>query len=150
MKNCPRFTTGFSLGASLLCASVLMTPSAAFAGGFNPPATGSPGNREAGAARSDTCVSTVNGNGVTALLPSSSIVGLTTQDSPKIFAYIPPNNAEKAEFRLLEEKSSKELFVGQVQMPKAESGKDSYKYKASVVGISLPANAVEKLQPGNK
>ena len=105
--------------------------------GFRPPRSGAPGNREAGASRSDTCASTANHNGLTALLPTSNL-GLTTKAFPTFFAYIPPNNAPKAEFRLLEEGSGEEVFTGQVLMPKADMPNANYRHKASVVELSLP------------
>lgn len=104
---------------------------------FRAPKVGAPGNREAGASRSDTCASTVSSNGLTAILPSSNL-GLTTKAHPTFFAYIPSNNAVRAEFRLMEEETGEEVFAGQVQMPKAEAANATYQYKASVVKIPLP------------
>ncbi len=111
--------------------------SSAFAGSFKAPRLGAPGNREAGAARSDTCASTANSRGLTAVIPTSNL-GLTTKAYPTFFAYVPPNNAEAAEFRLIDESSGQEVFVGQVQMPKADTPDAAYKYKASVLEITLP------------
>ncbi len=125
-----------ALAVTLLTTSCLVSTNEAFAGSFKAPRMGSPGNREAGAARSDTCAAT-NGTGLMAVLPSTNL-GLTTKAYPTFFAYIPPNNAETAEFRLIEEETGQEVFAGQVQMPKADNANSTYKYKASVVGISLP------------
>ena len=121
---------------------------AAFAGSkFRAPRMGSPGNREAGAARSDTCVVT-KGTGLMAVLPSTNL-GLTTKAYPTFFAYIPPNNAETAEFRLIEEETGEEVFAGQVQMPKADAANSTYKHKASVIGIPLPKTGfAQGLQSG--
>ncbi|XGV98313.1 MAG: DUF928 domain-containing protein [Leptolyngbya sp. BL-A-14] len=149
MNKHPRALLGFSLATLLLGTSVLVATDAAVAGAkFTPPRSGAPGNREAGAARSDTCASTTNNNGLTALLPSSNL-GLTTKAFPTFFAYIPPNNAQRAEFRLIEEDSSKEVFTGQVPMPKADAPDAAYKYKASVVSMSLPRQGLgEGLKAG--
>jgi hypothetical protein len=124
--------------ATLLGSFLPTTVGAALAGStFKAPRLGAPGNREAGGARSDTCASTINSRGLTAVLPSSNL-GLTTQAYPTFYAYIPPNNAETAEFRLIEESSGKEVFVGQVSMLKADEPNAAYKHKASVLGMTLP------------
>jgi hypothetical protein len=141
-KKRPHFFLGLSLSALLLSTSTLMAIEGAMANTkFNPPRSGAPGNREAGAARSDTCASTANSNGLTAVLPTSNL-GLTTRAFPTFFGYIPPNNAEEAEFRLIEEESGQEVFTGRVQLPKADAPKVAYKYKASVVSWALPRNSV--------
>ncbi|HIK17547.1 MAG TPA: DUF928 domain-containing protein [Leptolyngbyaceae cyanobacterium M33_DOE_097] len=138
MKKRPLNFLGFSLSALLLSTFVMMVADIAVAGSkFRPPRSGAPGNREAGAARSDTCASTANSSGLTALLPTSNL-GLTTKAFPTFFAYLPPNNAQRAEFRLVEEESGKEVFTGQVQMPKANAANAAYRHKASVVKMSLP------------
>ena len=118
-----------SLLALLLSSSVLAVASAAIADTFKAPKVGAPGNREAGAARSDTCASTASSSGLTAIVPTSN-VGLTTQAYPTFFAYIPANNAVRTEFRLMDEETGEETLVGQIQMPKADAANAPYKYKA--------------------
>lgn len=148
MKKRPHSFLGFALSALLLSTSILIAADMAVAGsGFRPPRSGAPGNREAGAARSDTCASTTNSSGLTAVLPTSNL-GLTTRAFPTFFAYMPPNNAEKAEFRLIEEDTNKEVFTGKVQMPKAEAANAPYKHKASIVSMTLPQNGSEGLKAG--
>ncbi len=133
---------GLSLSALLLSTPFLTATDSALAGSsFRPPRSGAPGNREAGAARSDTCASTASSNGLTALLPSSNL-GLTTRAYPTFFAYIPPNNAKQAEFRLLEEGTNKPVFIGQIPLPQAGTTNSAYQHKASVVSMSLPKSAV--------
>lgn len=151
MKASPHSFPDFSLAPLLMLALVLLPISGAMAGStFQPPKSGAPGNREAGAARSDTCASTAKSNGLTAVLPTSNL-GLTTQAFPTFFAYIPPNNAQRAEFRLIDEDGDQEVFTGQVQLPRDNTPKASYKYKASVVGLSLPKRAtMVGLMPGKR
>lgn len=139
----------FSLSALLCSTSFVAATDVALAGSsFRPPRSGAPGNREAGAARSDTCASTASSNGLTALLPSSNL-GLTTRAYPTFFAYIPPNNAKQAEFRLLEEGTNQPVFIGQIPMSQAATANSAYQYKASVLSMSLPKSAVPQgLQVG--
>ncbi len=149
MNNRSHFVLGLSLSALVFSAPFLAATDVALAGSsFRPPRSGAPGNREAGAARSDTCASTASSKGLTALIPSSNL-GLTTKAFPTFFAYIPENNAQKAEFRLLEEGSGKTVFIGQIPLPQAHAANSTYKNKASVVSMSLPKSAVpDGLQTG--
>ena len=103
---------------------------------FNAPQMTAPGNRESGAARSDTCVTTVDDNGLTAVLPETN-VGLTTKEYPSFFAYVPANNAEWAELRLIEEDTGNELYVGQVSLPSADPSAD-YRHEPSLVSLTIP------------
>lgn len=137
--------------AGLMSVAVLLPMGEANAGSkFKPPKSGAPGNREAGAARSDTCASTAKSNGLTAMLPTSNL-GLTTRPFPTFFAYIPPNNAQSAEFRLIEEEDDQEIFVGQVQMPRSSGAKADYKYQSAVLSLPLPtAGLGEGLKPGKR
>jgi hypothetical protein len=138
MKKCAPSRPIFSWFALLLSIPGLFLSDVAIAGsGFQPPKSGAPGNREAGAARSDSCASTANSSGLTALLPTSNL-GLTTKPFPTFYVFIPANNAQKVEFRLLEEVSGQEIFTGQVSMPKAEMPNADYKHKASIVELALP------------
>lgn len=138
MKIRPVSFLSASLLMILFSASILAVADVAIASSkFKAPKVGAPGNREAGASRSDTCASTMSSNGLTAILPASNL-GLTTKAHPTFFAYIPSNNAIRAEFRLMEEETGEEVFVGQIEMPKAEDANATYQYKASVVKILLP------------
>ncbi|MDX2228034.1 MAG: DUF928 domain-containing protein [Leptolyngbyaceae cyanobacterium bins.349] len=131
-----------SLLPLLLIAPGFVIPDVAIAqSGFRPPRSGAPGNREAGASRSDTCAATADRSGLLALLPTSNL-GLTTKAFPTFFAYIPPNNAQRAEFRLLEEGSQKEVFTGQVMLPQADSPNPNYRHKASIVELTLPQSGI--------
>jgi hypothetical protein len=149
MKMRPLSFLSSSLLAVLLSTSILAVTGTAMASSkFKAPKVGAPGNREAGASRSDTCASTVSSRGLTAILPTTNL-GLTTQPYPTFFAYIPSNNAVKAEFRLIEEETGEEIFVGQIQMPKADDSNAIYKNKASVVRMPLPkASSAKGLEAG--
>jgi hypothetical protein len=111
--------------------------------GFQPPPVGSPGNREAGGVRSDTCASVTERAGLTAIVPDTN-VGLTTQASPQLFAYIPSNSADFAELRLLDEATGEDVYVSAIAMPPAP-GSD-YSYRASILSLPLPATVT--LEPG--
>lgn len=138
MKKPPLGISGSPLAILLLGTLSLLPMQMPVAGStFTPPRSGAPGNREAGAARSDTCASTASSRGLTALSPTSNL-GLTTKAFPTFFAYIPPNNAQKAEFRLIEEDTDQIVFTGELQLPGADATQASYKHKASVVSLSLP------------
>lgn len=104
---------------------------------FNPPPLSAPGNREAGGIRSDTCATTTESQGLIALLPETNL-GLTTEAYPTFFAYIPSNNAARAEFRLYKEATGAEVYVGQVVMPPATDPDAAYRYESSVVSIAMP------------
>lgn len=112
---------------------------------FDPPPMSTPGNREAGALRSDTCADTANASGIMALVPDTN-VGLTAAASPDLFAYIPPNNAEKAELRVFKEATGEEVYAGEFTLPENGTSTD-YPYGASVVKLPLSATPVA-LEPG--
>lgn len=142
-------STGVALlGAVLLSLSSLVVPSATVAQlKFNPPPMKAPGNREAGAGRSDTCASTTGSSGLTAILPISNL-GLTTKANPSFFAYVPPNNAEKAEFRLVEESTGKGIYTGELQLPTSTDSKAMYKHPAAILSLSLPSqDSTSALEP---
>jgi hypothetical protein len=110
---------------------------------FQAPPVGSPGNREAGSGRSDTCAALTEQAGLTAIVPETN-VGLTTQAAPPLFAYIPTNNAAFAELRLLKEATGEDVYVSQVSMPAATT--PGYAHKASILSLDLPATVT--LEPG--
>lgn len=112
---------------------------------FQAPPVGSPGNREAGSGRSDTCVALTEQAGLTALVPDTN-VGLTTQSSPQLFAYVPSNSAEFAELRLIKESSSEEIYVAEVQMPRATASEATHTYQSAVLSLALPSSV--SLEPG--
>lgn len=112
---------------------------------FNIPPQGAPGNREAGGLRSDTCADTsTDAAGLMAIVPNTN-VGLTLQASPHLFAYVPPNNATRAELLILHETTQETVFDGEISLPADTSG-SSYQNKASIVDIPL-ASAAITLQP---
>ncbi len=114
---------------------------------FNAPPVSAPGNRESGAARSDSCAMTLNDSGLIAVIPESN-VGLTTKASPSFFAYVPANNAERAEFRLFEEETGNEVYVGQVLLPITDSVSE-YRYGSSIMRFSMPQDDLTAaLEPG--
>lgn len=113
---------------------------------FAPPPMDAPGNREAGGQRSDTCADTLGAGGLTALVPSTNI-GLTTLASPDLFAYVPPNNAERAELRIIDEISGQEVYAGQVTLPE-NTETSSYQSPASI--LAIPTTGAITLDPGNR
>ena len=114
---------------------------------FSAPPVSAPGNRESGASRSDSCAMPVNDRGLTAVIPETN-VGLTTQALPKFFAYIPTNNAERAEFRLIDEETGDEIYAGQFPLPPTEE-EAGYRYAPSIVGLSVSsAESTVVLEPG--
>ncbi len=142
MKRMPDLFLKLAFAALFISSPlVAMTQASIAQAQFNPPPVGAPGNREAGAARSDTCAATATTSGLMAIIPASN-VGLTTQAYPTFFAYVPPNNAARTEFRLIEEATNRELYAGQIQLPAADPANVTYKHKAAVVGFALPRQAV--------
>ncbi len=117
---------------------------------FQPPPMSSPGNREAGGQRSDTCVDTADTTGLVALVPDTHI-SLTTAASPNLLAYVPPNNAQRAELRILKEATGEAVFIGQVALPEnttpEATAHASYRYQAAIANIPLAAQPVV-LEPG--
>ncbi|MEM9002992.1 MAG: DUF928 domain-containing protein [Cyanobacteria bacterium P01_F01_bin.86] len=107
---------------------------------FDPPPMSSPGNREAGGQRSDTCVDTRDTTGLVALVPNTN-VGLTTEASPNLLAYVPPNSAQRAELRILKEVTGEEVFTGEVSLPEANTDLD-YRYQAAILNMPLTSGAV--------
>ncbi|MEM7773100.1 MAG: DUF928 domain-containing protein, partial [Cyanobacteria bacterium P01_A01_bin.37] len=79
---------------------------------FQVPDMGTTGNREAGAQRNDTCIDASQTSGMMALVPDTNI-GLTSEASPDLFAYIPPNKAEKAELRIFNEATGAQIYAGE-------------------------------------
>lgn len=144
--RCSRFLITL-LGVSSLFGSNLQSASAQIETvvNFDPPPMSSPGNREAGGQRSDTCVDTTDMTGLAALVPNTN-VGLTTKASPDLLAYVPPNSAERAELRILKETTGEEIFVGQVSLPEGATD-SSYEYRAAIVNMPLASGPVV-LEPG--
>lgn len=112
---------------------------------FQPPPMGTPGNREAGGGRSDTCADTANTVGMMALVPETN-VGLTVASSPDLFTYIPPNNAETAELRIFKEATQEEIFAGEFTLPKSPTTA-GYTHQAAIVELPLATIPVT-LEPG--
>lgn len=112
---------------------------------FEPPPMSSPGNREAGGQRNDTCADTRDAPGLMALVPDTN-VGLTTKNSPDLFAYVPPSNVEQAELRIFKEDTGAEVFAGQIVLPESTADSD-YKYQAAIISMPLKSELVS-LQPG--
>lgn len=114
---------------------------------FEPPPMSSPGNRESGGGRSDTCASTTEEAGLTAIVPETN-VGLTVRSAPTLFAYLPSNSAERAELRLYVEATGEQVLTGQIDMPLATEPDDSYTYRSGVVKVALPTEGIVTLEPG--
>lgn len=131
------------LGLVSLCATLPIQAQIPTELSFQAPPVGSPGNREAGSGRSDTCADLTEQAGLTAIVPETN-VGLTTQATPQLFAYIPTNNAAFAELRLLKESTGEDVYVSEVSMPAATT--PGFAHKASTLGLSLPATVA--LEPG--
>ena len=136
--NITRSSVKFLLASATICLPFIQAVESFAQIRFNAPKLTAPGNRESGAARSDTCVTTVDDDGLTAVLPETN-VGLTTNEFPSFFAYVPANNAERAELRLLEEDTGNELYAGQVSLPSADPTAD-YRHEASLVSLSIPGD----------
>jgi hypothetical protein len=116
---------------------------------FNAPPLSAPGNREAGASRSDTCAATMDSSGLMAVLPDTN-VGVTTQGFPTIFAYVPQNNAARAELMILNEMTGEEILQSNISLPLA-SGDNGYSYAPAVVGVTLPDDgSVMALEEGEQ
>lgn len=107
---------------------------------FAPPNLESPGNREAGGVRSDTCADTTDATGPLVLVPDTN-VGLTTKASPNLFAYVPPTNAERTELRIFDEATGDEVFAGQVALSESSTESD-YRYQAAIINIPLATGPV--------
>ena len=107
---------------------------------FQAPPMDSPGNREAGGQRDDSCADVTDTTGLIALVPDTNI-GLTTQASPNLFAYVPSNNAERAELRIFQEATGEEVFAGQVVLPENPIG-SAYQYQAAIVSMPLLSGPV--------
>ncbi|PSN10936.1 hypothetical protein C7293_26210 [filamentous cyanobacterium CCT1] len=131
------------LGLVGLCATLSAQAQIPTELSFQPPPVGSPGNREAGSGRSDTCADLTEQAGLTAIVPETN-VGLTTQATPQLFAYVPTNNAAFAELRLLKETTGEDVYVSQVSMPAATT--PGFAHQASTLSLTLPATVV--LEPG--
>ncbi|NEQ96148.1 MAG: DUF928 domain-containing protein [Cyanothece sp. SIO2G6] len=137
----------YSTAAVILSAPVTTLLASAVAVPFNAPPVSAPGNRESGASRSDSCAMTLDDMGLTAVIPETN-VGLTTQGLPSLFAYVPANNAERAEFWLFEAETGNEVYAGQVSLPEADSTTE-YRYGPSVMGFSVPkTESTVTLEPG--
>ncbi|NJL86435.1 MAG: DUF928 domain-containing protein [Leptolyngbyaceae cyanobacterium SM1_1_3] len=98
---------------------------------FNSPDLQAPGNREAGASRSDdSCLIASNNSpkALVALIPNTNI-GLTTAATPTFYVYVPPNQAEELEFLLYEE-GTQRLVYQKTYESKAVSGE--------IVAVELP------------
>ncbi|MFE4108327.1 DUF928 domain-containing protein [Almyronema epifaneia] len=79
---------------------------------FNSPDLQAPGNREAGASRSnDSCLIASNQSPteLVALMPNTNI-GLTTEALPTFYVYVPPNQANQLEFLLYEEATNRLVY----------------------------------------
>lgn len=131
------------LGLVSLCATLPAQAQIPTELSFQAPPVGSPGNREAGSGRSDTCADLTEQAGLTAIVPETN-VGLTTQASPQLFAYIPTNNAAFAELRLLKESTGEDVYISEVSMPAATT--PGFAHKASILSLTLPATVA--LEPG--
>jgi len=101
---------------------------------FAPPPMETPGNREAGGGRNDTCADTASTSGMMAIVPSTN-TGLTLEASPDLFVYLPPNAAETAELRIFDEATGEELYAGEFAQPEHLK---SVAYPAGGAIVKLP------------
>lgn len=91
---------------------------------FQPPDVTAPGNRQGGTHRgTGVCPA---GLSITPLMPPSNI-GLTTEDAPTFFVYVPKTSA-KVEFTLLNEKEDDVVYETSLNP-----------VKQGIIGVSLPA-----------
>jgi hypothetical protein len=102
---------------------------------FTPPDNGMPGRREGGGTRGGCATQQP---ALTALIPKTNL-GLTMQDYPTFFWYIPPNTAAAAEFVLLDQNNA-EVYTAMVPLT----------HQAGVVQVSLPTDGtVPPLETGS-
>ncbi|WP_171843611.1 DUF928 domain-containing protein [Nostoc sp. NIES-3756] len=95
---------------------------------FKPPKTGAPTNRTGGASRrGDTC--NTNNKSLKALLPENNF-GLTIEEYPTFFVYIPASSAHLIEFELYEQDANEPLYKTIFKVPDAPG----------IVSFSLPNN----------
>ncbi|MBW4689724.1 MAG: DUF928 domain-containing protein [Komarekiella atlantica HA4396-MV6] len=99
---------------------------------FKPPKVGAPENRKGGASRGVNC--SRSQKFLKALLPASNL-GLTVEQYPTFFVYVPPISTQLAEFELREGNDSTVVYKTRFTLP-ATPG---------VVNFSLPPN--KTLQP---
>jgi Domain of Unknown Function (DUF928) len=104
----PRVVIGLGLGLTM---GLLSIPTQAMAQEYNPPDRGLPGRREGGGTRGG-CLS--NAQHLVALMPVTNF-GLTTQESPSLFWYIPPLSVISAEFVLLDANDN-EVYTTTIQL----------------------------------
>ncbi|WP_346292706.1 DUF928 domain-containing protein [Sphaerothrix gracilis] len=108
---------------------------------FNSPDLQAPGNREAGASRSDdNCLVAADSrpDELVALIPNTNM-GLTTEAAPTFYVYVPPNRGETLEF-LLYEAGTNRLVYQESYEPQASSGQ--------LLAVDLPADGQHSLAVG--
>lgn len=92
---------------------------------FTPPDNGLPGRREGGGTRGGCATQQP---ALTALIPKTNL-GLTLQEHPTLFWYVPPNTAAAAEFVLLDQNNA-EVYTAMVPITN----------QAGLVQVSLPTD----------
>lgn len=92
---------------------------------FTPPENGLPGRREGGGTRGGCATQQP---ALTALIPETNL-GLTLQEYPTLFWYVPPNTAAAAEFVLLDQNNA-EVYTAMVPITN----------QAGLVQVSLPTD----------
>ncbi|MEM0980960.1 MAG: DUF928 domain-containing protein [Cyanobacteria bacterium P01_H01_bin.58] len=107
---------------------------------FEPPPMTTPGNREAGGGRNDTCADTAGSMGMVALVPETN-TGLTLNASPDLFVYVPPNAAATAELRIFHEATGDPVYAGEFTLPENVKSVE-YPSGGAIVKLPLDAAAV--------
>ncbi len=121
------------LSATAILLSFLGTSSAAVAQlSFSLPELSAAGSREA-TTRSICAIS--GGSPLTAVLPETN-VGVTLQAQPTLFVYVPRNNAQQGELRVIEESSRAEILTTAVELPPSVAPGD-YQYGPAIAAITL-------------
>jgi Domain of Unknown Function (DUF928) len=116
-----------------LCLGILVCglPIAGLAIEFKPTRRGLPGRREGAGTRSPACVQDVRP--LTALVPQTNL-GLTVQEYPQFFWYVPKTQAKTLKFALFQgsEDEPERVLVYETTLPISSSG---------IVSFTLPKNA---------
>jgi hypothetical protein len=112
----------------------LALPMSAIANSVKPPVKDGPGGRTSGGSRPGDCLGR---NSITALIPSAQTKGLTTDQYPTFFFYVPPTAAKTAEF-VLQNENKQQVYRTKLRLT-GQPGVASFK---------LPAVATSGLATG--
>ncbi len=98
---------------------------------LNLPNLNAPGNRQSGSSRSESCIAVEDE--LVALMPESNY-GLTIEEYPSFFFYLPETSAPVVEFAIYNEATMELVYEGRFT-PQGEMG---------IVSITLPNNGLQK------